>query len=52
MSPKAHFTELTVAIFKERGVDPKNIQGVRIMNDSTRQTIDSIVKSPRISMGN
>ena len=48
MSPKAHYTELTMALFKERGVDPKNIEVIaqtRIINKSTEKTIESIFES-------
>ena len=52
MSPKAHFTELTMALFKARGVDTKKINAIaqtRITNDSTVETIDSISQSLSIS---
>jgi hypothetical protein len=46
--PKPHFTELTMAVLKEKGVDPKNIVALgrtHIQNTSTQTTIKSIFKS-------
>ncbi|EXJ73343.1 uncharacterized protein A1O5_03103 [Cladophialophora psammophila CBS 110553] len=48
MSPKAHYTELTMALFKAKGVDTSKIDAIaqtRIANTSTEKTIDSIFES-------
>jgi hypothetical protein len=53
MVPKPHFTELTMAVFREKGVDPTSIIALgrtRIINESTQVTIDSIFKSLGLKM--
>ena len=48
MSTKAHYTELTMALFKAKGVDTSKIDAIaqtRIANTSIEKTIDSIFVS-------
>jgi len=54
ISPKAHYTELTMALFKRAGVDTKKIAAIaqtRISNESTEKMIQSIFQSLKVKRG-
>lgn len=51
MSPKAHYSELTMTLFRRNGVEPRNIEAIaqtRIINSSAMKTIQSIFESFKV----
>ncbi len=53
MSPNPEYTELTMALFKAKGFDPRKITALaqtRIVNQSTEKTVSSIFKSLKVDM--